>query len=67
MKLLTVIIITVYFSFVRREVANAWGCRVGQPDQPAPAKCVQSLFNDIELYPTKTQGKIIFVYISDIQ
>ncbi|CAG9783075.1 unnamed protein product [Diatraea saccharalis] len=38
-----------------REVASAWGCRVGPPDQPAPAKCVQSLFNDIELYPTKTQ------------
>ncbi|KAL4706865.1 hypothetical protein ACJJTC_010099 [Scirpophaga incertulas] len=37
------------------EVSNAWGCRVGPPDQPAPAKCVQSLFNDIELYPTKSQ------------
>ncbi|XP_049887571.1 uncharacterized protein LOC126381971 isoform X2 [Pectinophora gossypiella] len=38
-----------------REVASAWGCRVGQPDEPAPADRVQSLFNDIELYPTKTQ------------
>ncbi|XP_072936118.1 uncharacterized protein raw isoform X2 [Epargyreus clarus] len=38
-----------------REVANAWVCRVGPPDQPAPAHRVQSLFNDIELYPTKTQ------------
>ncbi|XP_037964259.2 uncharacterized protein LOC105391236 isoform X1 [Plutella xylostella] len=38
-----------------REVASAWGSRVGRPDQPAPADRVQSLFNDIELYPTKTQ------------
>ncbi|XP_053601274.1 uncharacterized protein raw isoform X3 [Plodia interpunctella] len=38
-----------------RELANAWGCRVGPPDQPAPADRVQNLFNDIELYPTKTQ------------
>ncbi|CAG4925340.1 unnamed protein product [Colias eurytheme] len=38
-----------------REVANAWECRIGPPDQPAPAHRVQSLFNDIELYPTKTQ------------
>ncbi|KAJ2946469.1 hypothetical protein O0L34_g12514 [Tuta absoluta] len=38
-----------------REVASAWGCRVGPPDEPATADRVQSLFNDIELYPTKTQ------------
>ncbi|CAK1548285.1 unnamed protein product [Leptosia nina] len=38
-----------------REVASAWECRIGPPDQPAPAHRVQSLFNDIELYPTKTQ------------
>ncbi|XP_022825543.1 uncharacterized protein LOC111355680 isoform X3 [Spodoptera litura] len=38
-----------------REVASAWECRVGPPDQPASADRVQSLFNDIELYPTKTQ------------
>ncbi|XP_063832474.1 uncharacterized protein LOC135081617 isoform X2 [Ostrinia nubilalis] len=38
-----------------REVASAWGSRVGPPDQPAPADRIQSLFNDIELYPTKTQ------------
>ncbi|CAH2068509.1 unnamed protein product, partial [Iphiclides podalirius] len=38
-----------------REVANAWECRVGPPDQPASAHRVQGLFNDIELYPTKTQ------------
>ncbi|XP_047514419.1 uncharacterized protein LOC125055831 isoform X2 [Pieris napi] len=38
-----------------REVANAWECRVGPPAQPAPAYIVQSLFNDLELYPTKTQ------------
>ncbi|XP_049698524.2 uncharacterized protein LOC110370032 isoform X2 [Helicoverpa armigera] len=38
-----------------REVASAWECRVGQPDQPASPDRVQSLFNDIELYPTKTQ------------
>ncbi|KAM3966807.1 LOW QUALITY PROTEIN: NDT-like domain-containing protein raw [Aphomia sociella] len=37
-----------------RELANAWGCR-GPPDKPAPADRVQNLFNDIELYPTKTQ------------
>lgn len=46
-------------------MANAWGCRVGPPDEPAPADRVQNLFNDIELYPTKTQGKsqcISFVY-----
>lgn len=42
---------------VCREVANAWECRMGPPAQPAPAYIVQSLFNDIELYPTKTQGK----------
>ncbi|CAH0600582.1 unnamed protein product [Chrysodeixis includens] len=40
---------------VAREVASAWECRVGPPDQPASADRVQSLFNDIELYPTKTQ------------
>ena len=40
-----------------REVASAWECRVGPPDEPASADRVQSLFNDIELYPTKTQGK----------
>ncbi|CAK1599727.1 unnamed protein product [Parnassius mnemosyne] len=38
-----------------REVANAWESRIGPPDQPAPAHRVQGLFNDIELYPTKTQ------------
>nr|XP_032513238.1 uncharacterized protein LOC116767135 isoform X2 [Danaus plexippus plexippus] len=38
-----------------REVAHAWECRIGPPDHPAPAHRVQSLFNDIELYPTKTQ------------
>ncbi|XP_013166433.1 PREDICTED: uncharacterized protein LOC106116920 [Papilio xuthus] len=38
-----------------REVASAWECRVGPPDRPAPAHRVQGLFNDIELYPTKTQ------------
>ncbi|KAJ8734728.1 hypothetical protein PYW08_013978 [Mythimna loreyi] len=38
-----------------REVASAWECRVGPPDEPATADRVQSLFNDIELYPTKTQ------------
>ncbi|XP_075986062.1 NDT-like domain-containing protein raw isoform X2 [Anticarsia gemmatalis] len=38
-----------------REVASAWECRVGPPDQPASADRIQSLFNDIELYPTKTQ------------
>ncbi|XP_026324367.1 uncharacterized protein LOC113233443 isoform X2 [Hyposmocoma kahamanoa] len=38
-----------------REVANAWGYRVGTPDVPAPAEHLQNLFNDIELYPTKTQ------------
>ncbi|XP_026764065.1 uncharacterized protein LOC113522541 isoform X3 [Galleria mellonella] len=38
-----------------RELANAWGCHVGPPDQPAPADRVQNLFNVIELYPTKTQ------------
>ncbi|CAB3238496.1 unnamed protein product [Arctia plantaginis] len=37
------------------EVASAWECRVGPPDQPASADRIQSLFNDIELYPTKTQ------------
>ncbi|XP_068628745.1 uncharacterized protein raw isoform X2 [Battus philenor] len=41
--------------YVNREVANAWECRVGPPDRPAPAHRVQGLFNDIELYPTKTQ------------
>ncbi|CAH0722498.1 unnamed protein product, partial [Brenthis ino] len=38
-----------------REVAQAWECRIGPPDLPAPAHRVQSLFNDIELYPTKSQ------------
>lgn len=38
-----------------REVASAWECRVGPPDHPASADRIQSLFNDIELYPTKTQ------------
>ncbi|XP_050353841.1 uncharacterized protein LOC126775777 isoform X2 [Nymphalis io] len=42
-------------STLAREVAHAWECRIGPPDQPAPAHRVQSLFNDIELYPTKTQ------------
>ncbi|XP_039745043.1 uncharacterized protein LOC120623219 isoform X3 [Pararge aegeria] len=37
------------------EVAHAWECRIGPPDEPAPAHRVQGLFNDIELYPTKTQ------------
>ncbi|XP_050665334.1 uncharacterized protein LOC126965665 isoform X2 [Leptidea sinapis] len=40
---------------IAREVASAWQCRIGPSDQPAPAHRVQSLFNDIELYPTKTQ------------
>ncbi|KAL0895797.1 hypothetical protein ABMA27_011838 [Loxostege sticticalis] len=43
-------------SSLTKEVASAWSCRVGPPDQPAPADRIQSLFNDIELYPTKTQG-----------
>ncbi|XP_037300226.1 uncharacterized protein LOC115445777 isoform X2 [Manduca sexta] len=38
-----------------REVTSAWECRVGPADHPASADRVQSLFNDIELYPTKTQ------------
>ncbi|XP_023934495.2 uncharacterized protein LOC112043347 isoform X3 [Bicyclus anynana] len=38
-----------------KEVAHAWECRIGPPDEPAPAHRVQGLFNDIELYPTKTQ------------
>ncbi|XP_041974610.1 uncharacterized protein LOC121729940 isoform X2 [Aricia agestis] len=38
-----------------REVASAWEYRIGPPDEPAPAHRVQGLFNDIELYPTKTQ------------
>ncbi|XP_069354482.1 uncharacterized protein raw isoform X2 [Maniola hyperantus] len=42
-------------SALAREVAHAWECRIGPPDQPAPAHRVQGLFNDIELYPTKTQ------------
>lgn len=42
-------------SSLTKEVASAWECRVGPPDQPASADRVQSLFNDIELYPTKTQ------------
>lgn len=48
--------------FCYREVASAWECRVGPPDQPASADRVQSLFNDIELYPTKTQGKDTILY-----
>ncbi|GBP66773.1 hypothetical protein EVAR_48180_1 [Eumeta japonica] len=39
-----------------REAAKVWSCRVGTPTQPAPPDRVQSLFNDIELYPTKTQA-----------
>ncbi|XP_023934493.2 uncharacterized protein LOC112043347 isoform X2 [Bicyclus anynana] len=42
-------------SALAREVAHAWECRIGPPDEPAPAHRVQGLFNDIELYPTKTQ------------
>ncbi|XP_059049354.1 uncharacterized protein LOC131844466 isoform X2 [Achroia grisella] len=42
-------------SSLTKELANAWGCHVGPPDQPASADRVQNLFNVIELYPTKTQ------------
>lgn len=38
-----------------REVASVWGSHVGPPHKPAPADRVQGLFNDIDLYPTKTQ------------
>lgn len=42
-------------SSLTKEVAQAWECRIGPPDLPAPAHRVQGLFNDIELYPTKSQ------------
>lgn len=38
-----------------REVVEAWSGRVGAASRAAPADRVQALFNDLHLYPTKTQ------------